>query len=333
VSKGYFLESPLQIKVSLTNICNFKCLMCYNPKLKGRRGYIQDRLVEKIIQECAREGINRISLGGTGEPLLHPRAVDYIALAKSAGLWVSTTTNATFLTRDKADALLEAGLDRLGLSIYSSNPREHNQYTGTETFNQVSENIKYFLERWAQTGRRTKVLLRFLAIPGVNDYQAYLRYWKPITDRVGLDLAVKEPINWAGQIDLYGRGGWLGFSLERPESGASLVRRGKVPCPHLRYYLHVVHTGRVLPCCNIFEPEEAEELVFGDLNRETITSIWRSDRYLAFKEDLYHLRAEEYLPCRSCSEISKVKLRLPLSPRAITSRVAARLTGRAGRPG
>jgi MoaA/NifB/PqqE/SkfB family radical SAM enzyme len=254
--------------------------------------------------------------------------VDYICLAKSAGLWVSTTTNAVFLTRDKADALLEAGLDRLGLSIYSSNPQEHSQYTGTDTFDKVAENIKYFLERWAQTGRRTEVLLRFLTIPGVNEYQAYLRYWKPIADRVGLDLAVKEPSNWAGQIDTYSRREWLGFSLERSENGTRLVRRERIACPHLRYYLHVVHTGLVLPCCAIFEPEEAEGLVFGDLNRETITSIWRSARYLAFKEDLYHLRVDGYLPCRSCSQINRVKLRLPLSPRAVTSRIAARLKGR-----
>src|SRR5437870_7571461 len=143
---GYFLERPQQIKVSVTNICNYKCVMCYNPTLKQARDLIADDLMYAILDECVEIGIPKISIGGTGEPLLHPRFVDYLVEAKRRGLWVSTTSNCSTLTRERALAMLDAGIDRMNISIYSSTPEEHKQYTKTDLFEQAADNVKFFIK-------------------------------------------------------------------------------------------------------------------------------------------------------------------------------------------
>ena len=54
---------------------------------------------------------------GLGEPLLHPRFLDMVRLAKARGLRAEVTTNALLLDDEVAGRLLAAGLDQLVVSI------------------------------------------------------------------------------------------------------------------------------------------------------------------------------------------------------------------------
>jgi len=89
-NRELLLDRPEIIKVSLTNICNYRCVMCYNPGLRQMRGFIKEDLLWRIMEECVEAGIGKISLGATGEPLLHPKFADFLVRAKQQGLWVST---------------------------------------------------------------------------------------------------------------------------------------------------------------------------------------------------------------------------------------------------
>src|SRR6476660_3743387 len=158
----YFTERPEHIKVSITNICNYKCVMCFNPTLKQARDLIKDDLMYSIMDQCDEAGIRKISIGGTGEPLLHPRYVDYVAEAKRRGMWVSTTSNCSTLNRERALAILDAGIDRMNISIYSSTPEEHRQYTKTELFEQSAENVKFFIRTAKSRSAKTLINVFFL---------------------------------------------------------------------------------------------------------------------------------------------------------------------------
>ena len=285
----YFLEKPEQIKISLTSVCNFRCTMCFNPNLKEQKGFIEDSLLFKILDECKSLDIRKVSLGSTGEVLLHKNFLNYLKYAKLLGLWVSTTTNCSFLTENIAEALIQEKIDRINLSIYSSDPQEHRAYTDTDTFERVVTNIHYFLDLWHKTGGKIEVRLRYLQVPNVNDYDKFMKFWKPLAKKVGLSIPVKRVINWSGRVSCYSEKELFGGKHE-------------IPCPHIRYYLHILHNGDVLPCTSIPESYGAKEVLFGNVLNDRIIDIWNNQKYLSFKKAHAQMKVSDYGPCQNCSD-------------------------------
>ena len=58
-----------------------------------------------------------VNLYFQGEPLLHPKLEGLLEACQTHGLYSSTSTNAHHLTPSRCDPLIEAGLNRLIISI------------------------------------------------------------------------------------------------------------------------------------------------------------------------------------------------------------------------
>lgn len=302
----YFLEKPEQIKISLTNICNYRCVMCYNPRLKQERGLIDGELMGRILDDCCATGVKQVALGATGEPLLHPGYLKFLERAKALGLRVSTTSNCSKLTEETTDQMLELGLDRLNISLYSSDPVEHRKYTGTDTYEEVEKNVRYFIRRWRACGKPVHVNMWFLQLPGINSYERYLKRWKSLCDESGIALPLKEPINWAGSVEQPGRNAAPRWALDRVPGHLRLRYHKQVRCGHVRYYLHVLHSGDVLPCCNVPEVPRESPLWFGNLKEDTILGVWNGDKYRKFKEQHFRKNIAGLPACRTCSDVFRV---------------------------
>lgn len=318
----YLLDKPEQIKISLTNICNYRCVMCYNPALKEERGLIRDDLLFRILDECKRLNIAKVSLGATGEPLVHKGFTGYLKYAKSLSLWVSTCTNASLLTPEISEALIAEGIDHVSLSIYSSNPDEHSEYTETDLFDQVVKNTEHFLTLWHKNKNKNKIRveMKFLEIPGINNYGKFVEFWGPLAKKIGLGqfyIPIRKLQNWSGRNFRYDASYPKRLlCLVKDGEGAQIISRPKTKCPSVGFYLSVAHNGKAYPCCNIPESAGCQEIEFGDLNKDGIMDIWRSERFLSFQRDHYNRKAYKYGPCRICSSIQPT-FGIRLSPRGI----------------
>jgi cyclic pyranopterin phosphate synthase len=108
---------PRSVRLSLTDRCDLACIYCRPDK---RDGYLEDRLEIEAWKTMAaglvRAGVRRVRLTG-GEPLLHPAIVEVVGFLRGLGIEdLALTTNATRLERH-ADALREAGLMRINVSL------------------------------------------------------------------------------------------------------------------------------------------------------------------------------------------------------------------------
>ncbi|HSB72118.1 MAG TPA: SPASM domain-containing protein, partial [Candidatus Methylomirabilis sp.] len=102
-------------------------------------------------------------LQGWGEPLLHPRLFEMIALAKRAGCQVGLTTNGMELHRDAARRLLELELDLLSVSIAGATRETHERIRMHSDLSVILENIRHLLnDRARRAGKPTKVELSYL---------------------------------------------------------------------------------------------------------------------------------------------------------------------------
>ncbi|HEX2187030.1 MAG TPA: GTP 3',8-cyclase MoaA [Chloroflexota bacterium] len=122
------LNRPLQdLRVSVTDRCNFRCVYCMPKEIFGRDFQFMPRSELLTFEELTRlarifvaHGVRKIRLTG-GEPLLRRNLEDLVAmLAGIEGLEdLTLTTNGSLLTPARARALKEAGLRRITISLDS----------------------------------------------------------------------------------------------------------------------------------------------------------------------------------------------------------------------
>lgn len=92
---------PLIITVGITDICNFKCEMCF----RTRGGYIPGRYIfpddtlRNLVLDMASMGVKGLRFCGEGENMLHPQFLETLMLAKVVGLRTFIITNGTMLKR------------------------------------------------------------------------------------------------------------------------------------------------------------------------------------------------------------------------------------------
>jgi MoaA/NifB/PqqE/SkfB family radical SAM enzyme len=122
VTAPFFPTVPV-ISLELTNNCNLKCPYCANIALTRPKTYIDWDFLEKVVDECAVRGYDLAWLHGVGEPLLWDRLEDVIRLIKQKGAGAgSFGTNGTLLSPGRVRSLLDAGLDRIYVSIDTLDP-------------------------------------------------------------------------------------------------------------------------------------------------------------------------------------------------------------------
>ena len=110
-----------KLRVSLTDRCNLQCLYCMpeHPKWLPREQILRrDELVRLVRLFVTELGIREVRLTG-GEPLLRRDLTELVAmLAALPGVEVALTTNGALLA-SKAEALAQAGLSRVTVSLDS----------------------------------------------------------------------------------------------------------------------------------------------------------------------------------------------------------------------
>jgi len=119
------LNRPLRdLRISVTDRCNFRCTYCMPKEVFGNRYRFLDRKelltfeeIERVARVAIGLGVEKLRITG-GEPLVRRDLELLIALLAPLGAELTLTTNASLLAA-KARALAEAGLNRITVSLDS----------------------------------------------------------------------------------------------------------------------------------------------------------------------------------------------------------------------
>ena len=114
---------PLRdLRISVTDRCNFRCTYCMPKEVFGHSYRFMDRKelldfdeITRVARAAVSLGVEKIRLTG-GEPLLRREIEHLIAMLAPLDAELTLTTNASLLPR-KAQALADAGLDRITVSL------------------------------------------------------------------------------------------------------------------------------------------------------------------------------------------------------------------------
>src|ERR1700761_5223037 len=153
------------LRVSVTDRCNFRCVYCRSAKPEGSSdaGLLEWDEYARLVRVMLGMGIRKVRVTG-GEPMVRAGVVEFVAQLKALGVPdLSITTNG-FLLAEKCEALVAAGLDRINISLDSLDPEKFARITRTESFAQVIAGIEA-----AQSTRLRPVKVNAVLVRGVND--------------------------------------------------------------------------------------------------------------------------------------------------------------------
>ena len=148
---------PYTLTIEPTNRCNLKCPECPsgNGDMVRPLGLMDFDRFRAIVDQVHGE-VFYLQLFFQGEPFINNRLVDMISHARSKRMYVSISTNAHFLRREVVDALLEAGLDRLIVSLDGLTQEVYEEYRVGGSLAKVQEALALLDEARRRFGRRDR---------------------------------------------------------------------------------------------------------------------------------------------------------------------------------
>jgi cyclic pyranopterin phosphate synthase len=155
------------LRVSLTKRCNFRCRYCYSGDKSACRpspDLSNDELV-LLIQAFARLGVDKVRLTG-GEPLLRPGITQIaLSISQTPGVHlIGITTNGSLL-KERLNPLIEAGVNRMNISLDSLSPEVFRAITGSNSLHQVLNAVEEALD----AGVFPRLKVNTVVMRGVND--------------------------------------------------------------------------------------------------------------------------------------------------------------------
>lgn len=138
-----FREHPTKLFVESTSRCNLGCVMCMKqtPGCGIADGDLQPATFAAL--ESAFPHLEALVLNGVGEPLLNSRLEQFISRARKlmpAHGWIGFQSNGLLMTNIRALSLVNAGVDRICLSMDGASP---------DTFRAIREGGKLNDLEWA----------------------------------------------------------------------------------------------------------------------------------------------------------------------------------------
>ena len=97
-------------------------------------------LFTKIVDQVP--NVKRVVLHGVGEPMLVKNLPEMVAYLKQRGVYVLFNTNGTLLTKANGQALMDAGLDELRVSLDAAEPTVFQMVRGKDMFDRIVSNVR-----------------------------------------------------------------------------------------------------------------------------------------------------------------------------------------------
>ena len=108
---------PIALLAELTHRCPLACPYCSNPlDLLAREAELETETWARVFREAAAMGVLQLHLSG-GEPASRRDLEALVTAAREAGLYVNLITSGIGLTPARLQALSDAGLDHVQLSL------------------------------------------------------------------------------------------------------------------------------------------------------------------------------------------------------------------------
>lgn len=161
-------EYPSKLFVESTTFCNLRCPMCVKQAADSKVVDADMSQQTFAALEAAFPFLESLVLNGIGEPLMHPHILEWIRRARQImpdNAWVGFQSNGLMLDRSLADKLVDAGLDRICLSVDGVKPETFSKVRKGEDLSDMDRAFRVLREaRQGQSECRLRIGAEFVAM-------------------------------------------------------------------------------------------------------------------------------------------------------------------------
>lgn len=286
------LDTPFSVHIDICSQCNFKCKFCFQSdtsamKEKGYRfGSMKFELFQKIVDDLTEfpRKIRKVKIGLHGEPTLHPelpRMIRYLK-SKNATEIIELFTNGSLLNPGLNDAIIDAGLDRINISVEGLTAEKYHEVTGVKIdMDAFLGNIRHLYE----IRRSCKIYIKVVDIDFTpEDKDRFFALFGDICDEIFIEHVVPQ---WA-EVNK--------FAVDTIGMYGQPVKKYKEVCPFPFMYLHFNFDGTTSPCTL----DWGKEVVIGNVAQESARSIWEGAKLNDLQIRMLRKKRDEIPFCNKC---------------------------------
>ena len=288
------LRAPFTAALNITNVCNFRCVYCAH---SNRPAGLKNEMMPWEIYQKSVDGLSALPqklklllLAGLGEPLAHPQIDKMVAYAKErqTAETIRIITNASLLTHELSDRLIDAGLDHLKISIQGLDDAAYKKMCGTGIpLARIMDNIAYFYRHKKHTTVNVKIVADAFEKP--EDEQRFYEMFDDICDVMNI-----EHISPYQESVDYGKLTGDKFVLQ----SGNQAKLNKL-CYTPFYLFSIYPDGTVIPCCyNSFE--SYKQLSMGNVMDMDLAAFWNSEEMNRFRLSLLRDERAKMPVCATC---------------------------------
>ena len=295
------LQTPYIVQIFPIYACNYKCNYCIFSVKKKDRNFISDTklmvldLLKKAVDEMMEfhEKIKVLRFVGIGEPILHkqlPQMIKYSVEKKIANK-VELITNASVLTKELSDKIIDANLDRLVISLQGVNAKKYKEIADVDMdFDEFVKNIRYFYENKNNTHVYIKIVDQ--ALDSKEDEQKFFDIFGDICDTMAIENLVPiHEVDYSANIS----------TVKETQFGQPL--EDIQICPQPFFTIQLNPDGNVVPCHSFQYP-----IILGNLYNENFFDIWNSKKFNRFRFDMLSKGVNNM--SKTCQECTIFKFRI-----------------------
>lgn len=283
---------PRIIDVEMTNLCNFRCLMCPTGNFSQQRakGFMEDAVFDRILDDIDGHAVG-LRFIRWGEPLMHPNLITFLNKAKKKGALLHLNTNGSHLTEELAQSLLQVPIDSLKFSFQGVDRKSYAEMRNIDFFDGLVEKIELLNKV------RGDLPTPFIQISTTVTYEtpeqilAFHEKFAPLADMVNVG---STSFDWLDLKAVRLRPHELEM-LEKLKNMQS-VERVHPECPEVFDKLSINWDGKVTACCM----DSDDLMVIGDLHESSLGEIWQSEKMNHYRRVLANMGHDTLPLCANC---------------------------------
>jgi methanogenesis marker radical SAM protein len=176
------------------------CDYCSREVIEIEPGYKPlDQLIFEVSQKSVSSTPEMIIIKGNGDISCYPHLLNLVRKVSngSVPVFLDYTSGKGFTKEDEADHLIDAGVQRISFSIFSTNPNLRRKYVNDKHPEIVLHNFQTFCER-------SELYAMIVLIPGVNDGQELEKTCRDLQDMGAKGLMLMSFANSREQGLIFG---------------------------------------------------------------------------------------------------------------------------------
>lgn len=203
--------------------------------------------------------LKALIFAGHGEPLLHKDICKMVKYAKDKDVAdrIEIVTNASLINKEMADGLIEAGVDRLKISIQGTNAEKYKDVSQYDlNYDEFLSNLKYFYDNKKHTQVYIKII--DIALEGKADEEKFKAMFTPVADDVNIEYAIPFIKELDDSV----------YNKEFDKCKQGNLKKSEI-CSMPFYMQVLAPNGDILPCCSTDVP-----IALGNIHKNSIKEIW-----------------------------------------------------------